>query len=193
MLKQPLAPISILKEKPAKKHTLPHVKGKPQILYKYKSSAQKNILQKELSPETFYIKSIDYKTLSKSLQAYLEISHKKNSIRPDKFAYQEKQFPNLNEKPQTTNENQNVAVENTDGSDLYCICKRPYVQGEIMFKCEGFCGNWYHPECINLHNSEIERQLNSSERWYCPNCMQAALEVVDDSGLSRENRKSRFK
>lgn len=192
MPKQTQVPISILKEKSAKKHNLPHVKAKPQILYKYKSSTQKQVLSLTLNPETLYLKPIDYKSLSKALQAYLEISHKKNNIRPDKFAYQEKQIPNMNEKPQNIPETTNSS-EGTDGNDLYCICKQPYNPGEIMFKCEGFCGNWYHPECINLHNSEIDRQLNSTERWYCPNCMQAALEVVDDSSLPKERGKSRFK
>ena len=49
-----------------------------------------------------------------------------------------------------------------------------------MFKCEGFCGNWYHPYCLKMKNEEIDRQKNTNVRWYCPKCIKKAMEVMNE-------------
>ena len=65
-------------------------------------------------------------------------------------------------------------------SESYCNCNQPYSPGELMFKCEGFCGNWYHPECLKMKVEEIEKQKNSIVRWYCPKCVNKAMEVMNE-------------
>ena len=65
--------------------------------------------------------------------------------------------------------------------NVYCNCRRPYCPGELMFKCEGFCEGWYHPECLKMKPEEVERQKISNERWYCLYCIDQAQRIVVDT------------
>lgn len=108
----------------------------------------------------------DLSEASKTVRAYLEVNSR--------------YYKRLNRIPSKAN---NIALdfmyENPEiDSESYCNCNQPYLLGELMFKCEGFCGNWYHPQCLKMKVEEIERQKNSSVRWYCPKCINRAKEVM---------------
>jgi hypothetical protein len=77
--------------------------------------------------------------------------------------------------------------ENED--NLYCECKKPYCPGELMFKCEGFCEGWYHPECMKMKPEEVERQKVSTERWYCHKCVLHAKQIVLDTTYANPLKK----
>jgi PHD-finger len=107
----------------------------------------------------------DYSALPKTIKAYLQAgkgSKKSSRTVPEKLVSQ-LDLP--------------ISSESFD-TESYCNCNKPYSQGELMFKCEGFCGNWYHPECLKMKNEEIKRQENSNMRWYCPKCVNKAVEVM---------------
>lgn len=101
---------------------------------------------------------------SKTIRAYLEVQCKTS------------QLIEKSEKVLVRQEVENE-IENIDG-ESYCNCNQPYSPGELMFKCEGFCGNWYHPHCLKMKVEEVEKQKNSSMRWYCPKCVNKAVEVM---------------
>jgi hypothetical protein len=81
-----------------------------------------------------------------------------------------------------------------DEEEVFCNCCLPYKAGELMFKCEGFCGNWYHPACVGIISAEIERQKNTTERWYCPDCLKEAYDImVTSTSHKREHKKLKYK
>lgn len=95
--------------------------------------------------------------MPKVLLAYHRMSAKRNNIKPDNVSSQN-HVSLLNEKLEIGH-TVGVSSARTDPADdeKYCVCELPYSDGELMFKCEGFCINWYHPRCIGLQASEIEK------------------------------------
>lgn len=71
---------------------------------------------------------------------------------------------------------ENVAEKNADETG-YCICRQAKLGEELMFKCEGYCGNWYHPKCLRMHAADIERNTRTSARWYCSECREQAYSL----------------
>lgn len=189
MPKQTIHPVSLLKRNSKQKHQIHHVKLKPKVLHKFKNNPKSSVDPPQfIKSETTHIRAIEFQSLPKTLQAYIETSQKKNHIKPDRYASQEISEFQPKEKPCSPKEPVKSTEKVEDGT-VYCICNRPYQMGETMFKCEGFCGNWYHPKCINMQTSETERQLNSNERWYCPECLQTAIEVMHDSNMIKETKR----
>ncbi|CAG9309925.1 unnamed protein product [Blepharisma stoltei] len=193
MPKQVIQPISLLKRNLKSKQQIFHVKSTPKILskYKYKRKSSVDLQQQFTKSETTEIQAIEFEALPKTLQAYFKTSQMKNHIKPDRYASQEIPEFHHKEKPSSPQQQVKSTTEKVEDGTVYCICNRPYQQGEIMFKCEGFCGNWYHPNCINMQASETERQLNTNERWYCPECLQTAIEVMQDSNVVKESKRMR--
>lgn len=35
-----------------------------------------------------------------------------------------------------------------DEKDIYCICQKPYVDGQFMIEC-GKCNEWFHGRYVN--------------------------------------------
>ncbi|CAG9328819.1 unnamed protein product [Blepharisma stoltei] len=82
-------PISILKKNSKPKAFLPQIKNKVHILHKYASENQYKPVEngcQSINCETKYLRALDYKNIPKHLQAYLEVSHKRNNVKPDKTA-----------------------------------------------------------------------------------------------------------
>lgn len=169
-------------------------KPKPIILYKYKSQVPRGACNGSSDPApTKYISAVKIDTLSKPLRAYYEAASKRNTIRPDKLApalkdsHSQPQVEESKDLPVASEEECENRVE------YYCLCKEPYQNGDLMFKCEGFCGDWYHPRCVKMSNVETERQSNSKERWYCPLCRDKASEVMMICGGFRKEAKRKHK
>lgn len=62
----------------------------------------------------------------------------------------------------------------SDDSDeeekVYCICRKPDLGGRKMIACDGFCFDWYHPECVGLSKKQLD-QLQAEDREYiCDAC-----------------------
>jgi len=55
-----------------------------------------------------------------------------------------------------------------------CICNQARLGTDLMFKCEGYCGNWYHPKCLGMHWTDIDKHTKTSARWYCNECRERA-------------------
>lgn len=48
----------------------------------------------------------------------------------------------------------------------YCICKKPYKEGELMIKCDyEFCEGWFHLECVGFKD-KTQEEINKI-KWYC--------------------------
>lgn len=41
---------------------------------------------------------------------------------------------------------------NFNSDELYCICRKPDVEGELMISCDG-CDEWFHFKCMRLNNN----------------------------------------
>eukprot|EP00744_Colponema_vietnamica_P016641 GILI01023348.1.p1 GENE.GILI01023348.1~~GILI01023348.1.p1 ORF type:complete len:247 (-),score=62.43 GILI01023348.1:42-782(-) len=73
---------------------------------------------------------------------------------------------------------------NPEEQDLFCICKRPYEDGSLMFECEGSCLNWYHPLCLGISQKEATLIAENEEPWMCPTCAAAAASSKGKKGGS---------
>ena len=180
--------LSLLKKDVKQKAAKGHAKTKPKLLQKYKSKFHTAQPQDAQPPEqTEHFCAIDLDHMPKALLAYHKASTKKNSIRPDNVPSTIKASPPPEKPPETTQ----IPLPGSppkipEDDEKYCICEQPYSDGELMFKCEGFCINWYHPKCIGLQTNEIERQKNNKERWYCPTCCERAMGIAN---IQLPNRK----
>ena len=143
-----------------------HVKITCKVLKKYKVDRKLVISDSALVTEPIKQTAYEDASMSLTVKAFLEASNRKKLTwipqTPVKKAHQEEYS---SEKEQSE-------------ENVYCDCKRPYCPGELMFKCEGFCEGWYHPECLKMKPEEVERQTSSNERWYCPTCIYQAQMIV---------------
>eukprot|EP00741_Cyanophora_paradoxa_P013334 tig00020684_g12877.t1 len=48
---------------------------------------------------------------------------------------------------------------------LFCLCQRPYVRGELMVQCDK-CNDWFHPKCVGITAAEAKK----IETFFCPGC-----------------------
>ena len=131
--------------------------------YKVPRSLKEKVQEMPALPYKIVVSDILY--TSKTVRAFLEASNRKRQTwiaTPTKKS----QVDDFFSKKEQNEEN------------LYCECKQPYNPGELMFKCEGFCEGWYHPECLKMKPEEIERQKTSTEWWYCPNCIDQAQKIL---------------
>lgn len=53
--------------------------------------------------------------------------------------------------------------------ELFCICKKPYEDGELMIQCDT-CLDWFHPECQNITHTHAKELSEGDEPYYCTNC-----------------------
>ena len=139
------------------------------VLKNYKVQRNPSMsLPKELS-EPIRHSAYDFSHMPKTIQAFLEASNTKKTSWITQTPVKKVVCDDFSSEKDAGEEN------------LYCDCKRPYSQGELMFKCDGFCEGWYHPECLKMKPDEIDRQKGSQERWYCPNCIFQAQKIVVDT------------
>ena len=122
-----------------------HKSSKLQLLHKYKILRKPEIKNYSFADRPEFLFAIDRSSLSRTIQAYLEVHFSK------------KNFYKAGKETQPSKIDLLIDSENVD-VESYCNCNQPYSQGELMFKCEGFCGNWYHPLCLKMKVEEIERQ-----------------------------------
>lgn len=198
-------PLCLIKPRQKRLPALKYPKRKPIEVYKYKASSVPS-LHTPLTEvhATTRLRAVDLNNLSKTIRAYFEVSSHKNAIKPDKLAHlnvptesKEPFIPTnppevLSLKQLPTSEDLGAAMEEED--EVFCNCNLPYKQGELMFKCEGFCDNWYHPACVGMMTAEIERQKNTTERWYCPDCLKQAYDImVTCKSHKKETKRQKFK
>lgn len=147
-----------------------HVRISCKVLKKFKID-RKNISTDRASVSE-PIKHVAYEdsAVPPTIKAFLEASNRK---KPPAWLIQ------TPVKKAQVDDFQNEKEQNEE--NVYCYCKRPYSAGELMFKCEGFCEGWYHPECLKMRPEEAERQAVSNERWYCPTCVYQAQQIVLDT------------
>ena len=60
-----------------------------------------------------------------------------------------------------------------EGSDLFCICRRPDNHA-WMIACDGGCDDWLHGKCVNIK----EEDGDLIDKYICPNC------VAKDRGVT---------
>ena len=185
-------PICLKRKQPKPHPSLHHVKSKPQVLYKYKVNRPSKELSLTWEHSSQKVVGFNLDSMPKTLRAYYSASKKRNAIKPDRLASQQAEAP-----PPPPVEKESAPEpkipEKVDDDYVYCVCKRPYTTGHLMFKCEGFCGNWYHPACLKMQQAEVERQQNSNERWYCPSCNLTAEQIVNECGGKRRRGNSNLK
>ena len=153
-----------LKANPAK-----HLRTSCRVLKKYKVERSRYLKDTPSRSEPIRLLAYESINLPLTILAFLEAGNRKRLNRIS-------QSPVKQLKKDDSLSDHDQVEEN-----LYCECKRPYCPGELMFKCEGFCEGWYHPDCIRMRLDEVERQKVSNERWYCPSCVLHAKQIVLDT------------
>jgi PHD-finger len=141
-------------------------KSSCQVLKNYKVPRNSTTTVPEQLSQPVRILAIDYSCMPRTVQAFLEASNSKKHSWITQTPVKKPVCDDF------------VSEKEQNEENLYCDCKRPYSLGELMFKCEGFCEGWYHPECLKMKPDEVERQKVSTERWYCPNCIVQAQKIV---------------
>eukprot|EP01122_Echinamoeba_exundans_P008002 TRINITY_DN2574_c0_g1_i2.p1 TRINITY_DN2574_c0_g1~~TRINITY_DN2574_c0_g1_i2.p1 ORF type:complete len:268 (-),score=56.19 TRINITY_DN2574_c0_g1_i2:31-834(-) len=53
------------------------------------------------------------------------------------------------------------------GEKLYCICRKPYVDGVFMIACDK-CDDWFHGECVNISSKDAKKMSS----YTCAQCEQ---------------------
>ncbi|OMJ91211.1 hypothetical protein SteCoe_6280 [Stentor coeruleus] len=153
-------------------------KSSYRVLKNYKVPRNNTMTDLKESPEIIKLLACDHSHTPRTIKAFLEASNRKK----------------LNWLTQTPVKKvlcEDFLIEKDQSEEnLYCDCRRPYSPGELMFKCEGFCEGWYHPECLKMKPDEVERQKVSTERWYCPSCIFQAQKIVLDTSNKILSKKS---
>jgi hypothetical protein len=54
-------------------------------------------------------------------------------------------------------------------SKLYCHCKKEAYG--TMVQCESRCGEWYHLDCIDM----TEKQIDKIDKYICKNCIKIQI------------------
>jgi len=189
------APLSLLKSKSKALGLAPHLKTRPVELHKFKSAV---FLRPAAAPPqhfspapTQFICAVKIENMSKTCRAYHEVEALPRCIKPDHQlkvppAPEFKELP----RPETPRHDPEPEVMPADEDGRFCICNQPYFRGDLMFKCEGYCGNWYHPKCLGMHYTEIDKHSKTSERWYCNECYEHAYSLyVACSPRKPDNKK----
>lgn len=175
------APLRLLKSKSKAARTAPHKSVPVVVLRKFKSSVYgpaEPTTDGLFGPkETEVICAVDVEKLSKTDRAYHDVLNRV-SVLPDSLTRTGRE-PDL---PAGKDPARPPPCE--DGR--FCICERPYMHGELMFKCEGYCANWYHPRCLGMQDAEVEKHCKKEERWYCADCYQRAYSLVLSCSASRK-------
>ena len=135
----------------------------------YKSSvyADRTVVERERGKETVVLSAVDETKLSKTDRAY-RMASTTSQVAPDQVSTKCDSDP---EKPAKAG-----PMPAEEGQ--FCVCGRPFLFGEIMFKCEGYCGNWYHPKCLGMIAQEVKKLRAKKERWYCDECLQHAYRIM---------------
>mmetsp|Transcript_32702 Transcript_32702/g.56896 ORF Transcript_32702/g.56896 Transcript_32702/m.56896 type:complete len:203 (+) Transcript_32702:2391-2999(+) len=197
-------PLCLIKPRQKRPHGLKVPKRKPIEVFKYKAASVPKLCSHPSDVHsTTRLRAVDLKKLTKTVRAYFEVSSVKNTIKPDKLAHlnvpleAKESFITMNttEVPQmkpAQPEDTNATYDEED--EVFCNCNLPYKQGELMFKCEGFCDNWYHPACVGMQTPEVERQKHTTERWYCPDCLKQAYDImVTCSNHKKDPKRAKYK
>lgn len=73
-----------------------------------------------------------------------------------------------------------------DISDLYCICQKPYIEGQFMIEC-GKCNEWFHGSCVGIE----EYHAQDIDIYHCPKCqpVHGPLVLKKRRNVSRHNYK----
>eukprot|EP00184_Porphyridium_aerugineum_P001734 CAMPEP_0184697310 /NCGR_PEP_ID=MMETSP0313-20130426/4314_1 /TAXON_ID=2792 /ORGANISM="Porphyridium aerugineum, Strain SAG 1380-2" /LENGTH=1095 /DNA_ID=CAMNT_0027156087 /DNA_START=364 /DNA_END=3648 /DNA_ORIENTATION=+ len=65
----------------------------------------------------------------------------------------------------------------------YCLCKMPWSGDQFMVGCEGGCKNWFHKDCINLSESDVEKLTkNRQTKLLCNTCSGIGEFIVGTKG-----------
>lgn len=70
----------------------------------------------------------------------------------------------------STNEFSGIAGSEGKSTKKYWICQSTWDGTAQMFFCEGDCGIWYHPPCLNISPKEAEKIAKSNIKWVCNYC-----------------------
>lgn len=163
-----------------KANSAKHLRTSCRVLKKYKVERPRYLKDTPSRSEPIRLLAYESINLPLTILAFLEAGNRKRLNRLCQSpAKQLKKDDNLSDQDQ---------IE----ENLYCECKRPYCPGELMFKCEGFCEGWYHPDCIRMKPDEVERQKVSNERWYCPSCVLHAKQIVLDTTYANPAKKHKI-
>lgn len=73
-------------------------------------------------------------------------------------------------------------------SELFCVCRRPYVEGEFMFACDGDCGAWFHPACLLGKSMDAAEFGSKVSKFVCQNCSGTGKAVATWKAEAREGR-----
>ena len=144
-------------------------KSSCRVLKNYKVARNTSTKIPEELVEPIKILAYDGASVPKTVQAFFEASNRKKQSWVHQTPVKKPACDEVLSEKDPCEEN------------VYCDCKRPYCSGELMFKCEGFCEGWYHPECMKMKPDEVDRQKISTERWYCPNCIDQAQKIIFDT------------
>ena len=153
-------------------------KSSYRVLKNYKVARNTSITSLEERPEPIRLSAYEDSRMPRTMKAFLEASDRKKQTWITQTPVKKVVCEDLPSEKEQSEEN------------VYCDCKRPYSPGELMFKCEGFCEGWYHPECLKMKPEEVERQKASTERWYCPSCIFQAQKIVLDTSNRIPTKKS---
>eukprot|EP00658_Telonema_sp_P-2_P038314 TRINITY_DN27520_c0_g1_i2.p1 TRINITY_DN27520_c0_g1~~TRINITY_DN27520_c0_g1_i2.p1 ORF type:complete len:161 (+),score=20.42 TRINITY_DN27520_c0_g1_i2:220-702(+) len=56
--------------------------------------------------------------------------------------------------------------ESEDDAELYCLCKKPYQDDDLMIECD-HCHDWFHTTCLGLGTSPPTDKIS---RFSCKAC-----------------------
>lgn len=55
---------------------------------------------------------------------------------------------------------------NFNSDELYCVCRKPDIEGELMISCDG-CDEWFHFKCMKLNKN----RQGLIAKFFCKFCM----------------------
>uniref|UniRef100_A0A183CGI3 PHD-type domain-containing protein n=1 Tax=Globodera pallida TaxID=36090 RepID=A0A183CGI3_GLOPA len=68
---------------------------------------------------------------------------------------------------------------------MFCVCREPYDNERFYVGCDG-CGDWYHPECVQTTEEEINAL--GEKPYSCPGCKGRPQEWFDAKMTTKTER-----
>ena len=72
------------------------------------------------------------------------------------------------ERHASSEKTKSATTKGMSDEQLYCVCRRPEIEGVLMIMCEK-CDGWFHGPCVGVSRG----QARNLSVYFCPQCVAA--------------------
>lgn len=68
---------------------------------------------------------------------------------------------------------------------LFCICATNNEYGFFICCDDKACQRWFHPQCLQIPEDELELIKNNNKAFYCPNCLPKHIDSAAEAVVNK--------